>query len=73
MRSYHFVAEVTFNEFLKLGDVEISKMEFYCSKKVIVLNNVDVQKILVSNEFAYGKNKETNEKYFIRYIKRMKK
>ena len=73
MRNYHFVAEVTFNQFLKLGDVEISKMEFYCSKKVIVLNNVDVKKVLVSNEFAYGKNKETNAKYFIRYIKRIKK
>ena len=58
---------ITTNEFLKFDDFKIEKIMFYCFKKAIMVNNVKVEKILISNEFAYGKNKETNGKYFIRY------
>ena len=43
-------------EFLKFGVVKIEKIEFYCSKMAIDVNNVDVEQILVSNKFPYGKN-----------------
>lgn len=52
--------EKTTKEFWKFGDVQIKKIEFYCSKKAIYENNGDVGKILISNEFAHGKNKEIN-------------
>lgn len=39
---------------------------------VIDVNNLDVKKLLVSDKFAYGKNKETNVKYFTGY-KKLKK
>ena len=47
-------------EFLKFGDVKMEK--FVYSKKAINKNNVVVEKILVSDEFANCKNKETNGK-----------
>ena len=60
-------------EILKSVDVKIEKKkEFHCSKMVIDVNNLDVKKLLVSDKFAYGKNKETNVKYFIGY-KKLKK
>ena len=60
-------------EILKSVDVKIEKKkEFHCSKMVINVNNLDVKKLLVSDKFAYGKNKETNVKYFIGY-KKLKK
>ena len=60
-------------EIWKSVDVKIEKKkEFHCSKMVIYVNNLDVKKLLVSDKFAYGKNKETNVKYFIRY-KKLKK
>ena len=31
------------------------------------INNVDIDKILISDKFAYGKNKLNDSKYFIRY------
>lgn len=40
-------------------------MKFGCFKKIIDLSNVDIETILVSD----GKNKETDEKYFIEYKK----
>ena len=58
---------ITANEFLKFNDFKIEEIMFYCFKKAVMVNNVNVEKILISNEFAYGKNKETNGKYFIRY------
>ena len=46
---------------LKYSDVEIDK-KFHCSKKAFNVNKVDLKKILTSNQFAYGKNKETDAK-----------
>ena len=38
-------------------------MKIHHYKKVIDVFDVDTEKILVSNEFAYSKNKETNAKF----------
>ena len=32
--------------------------------KTIDVNKVDMEKILISDKFAYGKNKETDAKHF---------
>ena len=50
---------------MKFSDTEIEKKKSYSSTKVIDVNKVDVEKILVSDELAYGKKKETDAKYFI--------
>lgn len=52
-------------EQLKFGDVEIEKKKFHSSKKIINIHEVYIEKILLSNEFAYAKNKEADLKYFI--------
>ena len=44
-------------------------MEFHCSKKLIPIDDIDVEKKLGSNDFACSKNKETYVKYFIGYKK----
>lgn len=54
-------------EQLKFGDVEIENEKFHSWKKVINIDEVDIGKICVSDEFANGKNKETDAKYFIGY------
>ena len=40
---------------------------FWQSFLSLIVNEVDIEKVLVSGEFAYGKNKETVAKYFIEY------
>ena len=50
-----------------MGDVEIEKKKFRCSKKAIDVNKVDIKKSLVSGEFAYDENKEKDAKYLIGY------
>ena len=64
--------EKTTQEFSKFGDADIKKIEFHCSKKTVNVNNVDVEKLLVSDEFTYGSNKERDAKHFIKY-KQVKK
>ena len=53
------------NRPLIFGDSEVSKREFYDSKKAIPLSSVDINNIVVSN-----KTKGNNEasKYFIGYF-----
>ena len=53
------------NSSLIFGDIEMTKREFYDSKKAILLNSVDINSIAVNN-----KVKENNEtsKYFIGYL-----
>ena len=46
------------------GDKKIKKINFYISKKVIRIYNIDVDKILVSREEPYGS--KNSFKYFIR-------
>lgn len=36
---------------VKLGEVEIEKQEFHFSKKTIVVDDVDVDKVIMSDEF----------------------
>ena len=52
------------NKTILFGDIEVSKKEFYDSKKSIPLNLIDVGNIVISNEV---KNNETS-KYFIGYL-----
>ena len=52
---------------MRFGDVKIEKKECHSSKKAVDVKDVDINKILVSNEFAFSKNKKTESKYFIRH------
>ena len=52
-------------EILTFGDIEIEKNKFYHKKTHIFLENVDIEKVLVSNEISFG---EKNYKYFIGYL-----
>ena len=54
-------------QFLKYAGDEIQKKNFHSSKKAVNVNNVNIEGILISDEFAHGKNKETDAKYFIGY------
>ena len=47
------------------GDIEIEKFKFYRHKTPILLGNVDIEKVLVSNKIYFG---EKNYKYFIGYL-----
>ena len=42
---------------LTLGDIEIDKNKFYCSKSPILLKDVDIGKVLISNKISFGKKK----------------
>ena len=50
---------------LNFGDTKIKKSDFYKSKKVIKIDDIDVNKILVSEEKPYGT--KNSFKYFIGY------
>ena len=53
--------------FFKSGNVKIKKVKSHCSKEEINLVDVDIENILLFNEFSCDKNKETGAKYFIRH------
>ena len=50
---------------VKFGDKKVSKKEFYANKKAIKLDSVDLDKIIVSNEWKIG---ETTYKYLRGYL-----
>ena len=50
---------------LIFGDIEVSKKEFYDSKKAVPLSLIDINKVVVSNKIKG--NNETS-KYFIGYM-----
>ena len=52
-------------EILTFGDIEIEKDKFYSHKTPILLKDVDIEKVLVSNKIYFG---EKNYKYFIGYL-----
>ena len=54
----------TDEKFFKFDDAEIEKYKFHQHKSPISIDNIDINKIVVSNNFPYGK---TSFKYFIRY------
>ena len=49
-------------EILTFGNIEIEKNKFYRNKISILLNNVHIEKVLVSNKISFG---EKIYKYFI--------
>ena len=50
---------------IKFGDKEIDKKEFYSSKEAILLDSVDLSKIVVSNKCKIN---DTTYKYFCGYL-----
>ena len=56
---------MTANKFLRFGGVKIKKNRVSLLKNDKEYRQCESQKILVSNEFSYGKNKETDAMYFI--------
>ena len=50
---------------IKFGDKEIDKKEFYSSKQVILLDSVDLNKIVVSSKWKIN---DTTYKYLCRYL-----
>ena len=50
---------------IKLGDKEIDKKEFYLSKQAILLNSVDLRKIVVPSKWKIS---DTKYKYFCGYL-----
>ena len=51
-------------EIITFGKTEVEKHEFYWYKSPVSINDVDVSKILASNEVGFGKK---GFKYFIGY------
>ena len=49
-------------EILKSGNIEIEKNKFYRHKTPIIFEDLDIEKVLVSNKISFG------EKYFIGYL-----
>ena len=49
-------------EILTFGDIEMEKNRFYRRKSIIFLEDVDIEKLLVSNNISSG---EKNYKHFI--------
>ena len=50
---------------IKSGDKEVDKKEFYSSKEAILLDSVDLSKIVVSNKWKIS---DTKYKYFCGYL-----
>ena len=49
---------------IKFGDIEIEKQKFHQHKRPISIKNIDINKIVVSNEVSFGKK---GFKYFVSY------
>ena len=52
-------------EILTFGNIEIEKSKFYCHQTPILLGDVDIEKVLVSNKIFFD---EKNYEYFIGYL-----
>ena len=50
---------------IKFGDKEVDKKEFYLSKQAILLDSVDLSKIVLSNKWRIS---DTTYKYFCGYL-----
>ena len=44
-------------EILTFGDIEIGKNKFHCYKSPILLKDVDLKKVSVSNKISIGEKK----------------
>ena len=51
-------------EIVAFGDIEIDKRKFICQKNPILIEDVDIDKILISNNVSCVKE---NYKFFISY------
>ena len=40
---------------IKFGDIEIEKQKFHQYKRHISINNIDINKMVVSNKVSFGK------------------
>ena len=49
---------------IKFGDTEIEEYKFHELKSPILINNIDINEIVVSNKLPFGKQ---DCKYFISY------
>ena len=49
---------------IKFDETEIEKYKLHKNKNPILINNIDINKIAVSNNVSFGKN---DFKYFINY------
>ena len=61
----HYIISKMANENLTLGNIEIGKKKFYRYKSPVLLRDVEIEKVLVSNKISFG---EKNYKYFIGYL-----
>ena len=50
---------------IKFGDKEVDKKEFYSTKQAILLDSIDLNKIVVSNKWEIN---DTAYKYFCGYL-----
>ena len=50
---------------IKFGDKEVNKKEFYSSKQAILLDSVDLNKIVISSKWKIN---DTTYKYYCRYL-----
>ena len=55
---------------IKFVDIEIEKQKFYQHKESILIKNIDINKIVVSNKVSFGKKRS---KYLIGYKDATKK
>ena len=46
-------------EILTFGDIEIEKNRFYRHKTPILLEDVDIEIVIVSNKISFGEKKKT--------------
>ena len=54
-------------QFLTFDGDKTEKKEFCYSKNPIAIDYVDINEIIISDVFAYGRNKKTDAKFFIWY------
>ena len=52
-------------EIVTFGNIEIEKNKFYCHRTPIFLEDVDIEKVLISSKIYFG---EKNYKYLIGYL-----
>ena len=52
-------------QFLTFDGDKTEKKEFCYSKNPIAIDYVDINEIIISDVFAYGRNKKTDAKFFI--------
>ena len=53
------------NAQVKFGDISVDKKEFYKNKCTLLLNDVDLDKVVVSSKWKIN---ETSYKYYVGYL-----